>query len=201
MNTRKTHVIFIFILILLTLGDLWSKRAVFELVKEQVPRFSLIYPKYLDRYYSLWDTSWVGFQFLASYNKGATFGLGAGYNLKYGFIVFCGIALGALGYFYLKPALVIPEIAPVHYPWCRGAFILIAAGALGNLYDRIFFEGVRDFISVYFKVQQKIYPYPTFNVADAYICIGIGVLLVLSVIYYRKERALARSQKLTNPAS
>jgi signal peptidase II len=70
------------------------------------------------------------------------------------------------------------------------AFGVIAAGALGNAFDRMFREapgggtGVVDFIRV-------SYPWggawPTFNVADAFVAIGVGLLLVHSLRSRRHE--------------
>jgi signal peptidase II len=47
---------------------------------------------------------------------------------------------------------------------------LILAGALGNLYDRLVYGKVRDFIDFY------AIDYPVFNVADSMICVGVGLL-------------------------
>jgi signal peptidase II len=57
------------------------------------------------------------------------------------------------------------------------ALALILGGALGNLYDRIRFHHVVDFLAV------KIYHYnwPDFNVADS--CIVIGACLLLLEIF------------------
>jgi signal peptidase II len=54
------------------------------------------------------------------------------------------------------------------------ALALILGGALGNLYDRIRFHHVVDFLAV------TIYHYhwPDFNVADSCIVIGAGLLLI-----------------------
>jgi lipoprotein signal peptidase len=51
---------------------------------------------------------------------------------------------------------------------------LVLAGTLGNLYDRLVFQQVRDFIDVYLRPIR--YHYPTFNVADSLICVGVGIL-------------------------
>ena len=59
-----------------------------------------------------------------------------------------------------------------HYQIMLG---LILAGALGNLWDRIWYGGVRDFLDVYWQVHH----WPTFNLADCYIVIGIGCYIVL----------------------
>jgi len=58
------------------------------------------------------------------------------------------------------------------------SFILIIAGALGNLMDRILLGAVTDFLDLY----ARGYHWPAFNLADSYITIG-GTLLVISVIF------------------
>jgi len=50
---------------------------------------------------------------------------------------------------------------------------LICGGALGNLYDRVLYGKVVDFLDFHFKG----YHYPTFNVADACVFIGCAILL------------------------
>ncbi len=63
----------------------------------------------------------------------------------------------------------------------RGQWILywglttIAAGALGNVIDRIRFGYVIDF--VVWKLGDD-YRWPTFNVADVLICIGVGLIIL-----------------------
>ena len=50
---------------------------------------------------------------------------------------------------------------------------MITAGALGNLYDRAMFNGVRDMFQFYVRW----YPY-IFNVADVLLCIGVPLLML-----------------------
>ena len=54
------------------------------------------------------------------------------------------------------------------------AFSLIAGGALGNVIDRIRFGEVVDFIQWYVKS----YYWPSFNVADSAISVGVGLLAI-----------------------
>ncbi len=54
------------------------------------------------------------------------------------------------------------------------AFGFILGGVVGNLIDRIFLGYVRDFLSFQFFS----YQYPIFNFADAFIVIGIFLLIV-----------------------
>jgi len=50
----------------------------------------------------------------------------------------------------------------------------VAGGALGNLVDRITLGAVRDFIDLHWM--DKVH-WPTFNIADASICLGVGLLV------------------------
>ena len=63
-----------------------------------------------------------------------------------------------------------------------GALALLLAGILGNVTDRARLGFVIDFIDVQFGA----WHYPTFNVADAAICIGAG-LLILDMFFSRKK--------------
>ena len=55
------------------------------------------------------------------------------------------------------------------------ALALIVGGALGNLIDRIRYGFVVDFLDFHWNYQ---WHYPAFNVADAAICIGVGMILI-----------------------
>jgi lipoprotein signal peptidase len=52
---------------------------------------------------------------------------------------------------------------------------LILAGTLGNLYDRIVFGGVRDFIHWHYD---RSFDWPVFNIADCCLVIGASLLLL-----------------------
>ncbi|NVJ66061.1 MAG: signal peptidase II [Gammaproteobacteria bacterium] len=56
---------------------------------------------------------------------------------------------------------------------------LILGGAFGNLYDRIFNDGkVIDFIDWYIVWDGVEKHWPTFNIADSVILIGVGLLII-----------------------
>ncbi len=63
---------------------------------------------------------------------------------------------------------------PVSEKMLQVALSLILAGALGNLYDRLRYGYVIDFIEVYFRH----YRWPSFNVADSAISTGVALLAV-----------------------
>jgi signal peptidase II len=56
-------------------------------------------------------------------------------------------------------------------------FGLLCGGILGNLVDRLVHGHVIDFIDLHFGS----YVYPTFNVADSGICVGVIIYLLLSL--------------------
>ncbi len=56
-------------------------------------------------------------------------------------------------------------------------FGLLCGGIVGNLTDRLIHGHVIDFIDLHFGS----YIYPTFNVADSGICVGVVVYLILSL--------------------
>jgi signal peptidase II len=55
------------------------------------------------------------------------------------------------------------------------AAALILGGALGNLYDRVFYHHVVDFLDVKYNGGSI---WPIFNVADIAISVGIGILFI-----------------------
>ncbi len=55
-----------------------------------------------------------------------------------------------------------------------GSLALLLAGIIGNVVDRLRLGFVIDFIDVQFGN----WHYPTFNIADAAICVGAGLLLI-----------------------
>lgn len=116
---------------------------------------------------------WVlpgAFRLICHYNTGGAFGWAAGNILLF---------LGAAAV--LIPALVLAAYhcrdprAPV---WALG---LVVGGAIGNLYDRLFHPGVRDFLEL-INPRTGFPLWPVFNIADIAIVIGVAVYLVWSLV-------------------
>ena len=63
------------------------------------------------------------------------------------------------------------------------ALALIAGGAIGNLYDRIFIGKVRDFLDVHIYSHH----WPAFNIADSAITVGIGLFVVYELFFKKRS--------------
>jgi signal peptidase II len=69
------------------------------------------------------------------------------------------------------------------------ALALISGGAVGNLIDRIRFDSVTDFLRFYVRA----YEWPSFNVADS--AITMGVVLLAWDIWRRPDEEPARTRR------
>ena len=61
---------------------------------------------------------------------------------------------------------------------------LVAGGALGNLYDRIVYTAVPDFIDLHFHG----FHWFIFNIADIFITVGVFCLILVEVFFNSKSR-------------
>ncbi len=121
-----------------------------------------------DRVTKIWALDWLRergsvavlpfFHFTYVENTGAAFGVGSRRNGF--FVVFSAFLLGAL--------LLMRRRWPKDNLWLQYGSLLVAAGAVGNLYDRISYGFVVDFLD--FLV------WPVFNVADSCVSVGAGCL-------------------------
>jgi signal peptidase II len=100
-------------------------------------------------------------------NTGAAWSLFAGQTTM--LALFALLTLVAI--FYWRRALDLQK-RPVQL-----AFGLLCGGIIGNLVDRVLHGHVIDFLDFHFGD----YVYPTFNVADAGICVGVVIYLIHSL--------------------
>lgn len=106
-------------------------------------------------------------------NKGAAFGMLQ--NQKAFFIFVAFVILGVIGYVLYK----IPD--EKKYRMLHVLLSLIAAGAIGNMIDRIRLDYVVDFI--YFVLIN----FPIFNVADIYVSVSTVILVILLLFVYTEK--------------
>jgi signal peptidase II len=102
---------------------------------------------------------------------------------------------GAWGRWLLVALAAAATVAVLTYFWrtpreddrVLGACALLLAGILGNVADRARLGHVIDFIALH----AGEYHWPTFNVADASICVGAGLLALDLLLEGRRERRRA----------
>ncbi|MBR5267309.1 MAG: signal peptidase II [Lachnospiraceae bacterium] len=113
------------------------------------------------------------FELLYSENRGAAFGILQGQ--KWFFLLVAGAVVVVILYFlYKMPAN--KKLLPLYF--CT---VLLASGAIGNVIDRLSRGFVVDFL--YFK----LIDFPIFNVADCYVVVSAGLLILLTGFYYKDE--------------
>ncbi len=105
------------------------------------------------------------------YNEGAAFGIRLGGQWVH--VTLSCLAMALVGYMIWN--------TPREDRFGLAGFGLIMGGAVGNLWDRVVTGRVTDFIDVGIGT----YRWPTFNVADSCVVVGIGMLLVSYVLNSR----------------
>jgi signal peptidase II len=111
------------------------------------------------------------FQFTFVKNTGGAFGILAGWDspLRRGFFIIA--SLGALFLLYFLYRQMVRDGSKS----MRVSLVFIAAGALGNLYDRFTTGEVVDFLDIFIGRHH----WPAFNLADSAISIGAVLLIYL----------------------
>jgi len=113
-------------------------------------------------------------------NTGAVFGLGKG--KQWAFVIISVLAVGVISFVFYKSN---SKSRLFHI-----TLAMILGGALGNMYDRVLYNGVRDMCHLFPGVKlpfgwtwpggaSDIYPW-IFNIADAALVVGVCILLVLT---------------------
>ena len=109
----------------------------------------------------------LGGEAMPAVNHGALWGLGGEYkHLANGIFALVSVAAAAAIIFWSTRRTMARD-----WKLCA-ALGLILAGTFGNLYDRLVFHGVRDFLHFYWI------EWPVFNVADCCLVCGAGLLLI-----------------------
>lgn len=152
---RRSHLVFLTVLVSMVALDLWSKAWAFAALDG--PRDVIVV--------------WEGVLRLKEVeNPGMMWGMAQDVPAWLWVVIRGGVLTGLLWYYVSGPR---------RGAMAQLAFGLVAAGAIGNVYDNVFtgpslFEGkVRDFIDFYW------FEFPTFNVADSCICVGAPLLLLV----------------------
>lgn len=156
-SKSKLYIFDIILIILLIIVDQATKYAAINLLKNQ-QAYSLI-------------SGVLELNYLENY--GAAFGMLQ--NQKIFFIFIALIFLAVIIFIIIKA----PD--DKKYTKLHILLVMIGAGAVGNLIDRIRFNYVVDFI--YFKLIN----FPIFNFADICVTVATFILIVLILFYYKEH--------------
>jgi signal peptidase II len=129
------------------------------------------------------------FRFRYAENKGAAFGLFRGLPETWRGPLFHLVSIGAviLILYYFRKLLGTREEV-----WALAGLPLVLGGAIGNYVDRLSRGFVIDFIEAHWYEQAS---WPSFNVADSAICIGVGLLVIDSFVRKEKKVTLLEPSK------
>lgn len=134
----------------------------------------------------VWEDHW---HFKYVENPGAAWGMFGGLDdsVRVPFFFFTTmVALGALLLFLRR--------VPEEHRLLQVSLSLVIGGAVGNFVDRILRGYVIDFIDWHWKNQPNLH-WPTFNVADIAISVGVALLLYESAFPRRAVAGSAESQQ------
>ncbi len=157
------------LLIVLTVADLWTKHAVTAFLASKDGYYEVIKDVLAFRY---------------SENTGAAFGFLSEHKLFlciFVAIVLC-VLLGFLVWNIVRGKYKQKGSILMHV-----SVIMVIAGGLGNLYDRIALGFVRDFIEYTFISVLTGQNFPICNVADIFLCIGVAALIAYILIFYGRS--------------
>lgn len=182
--SKRAWLILIITTVVGLVADLWTKALAFERVAGfpvvverdhvlQVPDLGVLIPPHEPV-----TVMPSVLEFTLVLNPGAVFGIGAG--KRWFFVIFTVIACVVALALFVKWTRAKDWVAHM-------GFGLIISGGLGNLYDRLLFACVRDFIHPLPGVQlpfglswpggnTEVWPYVS-NVADAFLIVGIVMLM------------------------
>tara|TARA_B100001939_G_scaffold174143_1_gene149912 strand:- start:435 stop:935 length:501 start_codon:yes stop_codon:yes gene_type:complete len=108
------------------------------------------------------------------WNKGIAFGLFSfDENFLYNFVTFLIIFICIILFF-----MILSNIGLKRY-----FLLMVFGGALGNLYDRIYFRAVPDFIDLHIENLHWF----VFNIADIFITLGVFMLILLEIFFSKKK--------------
>lgn len=122
-------------------------------------------------------------------NRGAAFGFLNSSEITWQFWLFSAASLLAVGVlFFLARSAREKDTLMFVSLGC------ILGGAVGNFIDRVRYRHVIDFLDFYIKDMH----WPTFNVADIAICVGVGLLLLITIKQSKNEQKQNKTNKAGN---
>ncbi len=179
-RAKRLKVMCLVMIAVVVVLDLWTKSYMQELLglrpdARRSDRVIEVIPGFLR-----WEGTW---------NDGVTFGMFGGSTIP--ILVLTILATVGLTVWFIGTRTR-SRLLPI-------GLALVIAGAIGNLYDRITWHKVRDFIAMYVEMDGETHTWPNYNVADAGIVLGV-ILIVWDALFgigakEAKEKEAARAAK------
>ena len=157
-NIKKFFLSFLIVFIIFVL-DRFSKLYILNLADTE---------KYIDIYVN----SYLNFHLV--WNTGIGFGLfSSGSNFYYNLITILIVLINIF--------ILIIIIKSKDYKFLF--LLMVLGGSFGNLFDRIYYQAVPDFIDIHYES----FHWFVFNVADIFITLGIICLIIVEFIFNNKK--------------
>ncbi len=158
---------------------IWIAVIILAVLADQVTKFLVV--NFLDRSESL-DIIKGVFRFTYVENRGAAFGMLN--DSRWVFMVISTVAIVALLVYLIK-------FSPDN-KMARLGIALVIGGGIGNMIDRIFLGYVIDFLD--FCAFPNLWMW-VFNVADACVCVGAGIIALYLIIDVVKEAKIEKEKR------
>ena len=167
-SARRKYLLFAIFTVISLVADQWTK----VLARRDLRPRGSFHPKVVvDGYFDLRYAE----------NPGVAFSMLQ--DIPGGRVLLTLLAVGAflLVLYYLRKT-------PVENTRLHVALGLVGGGAIGNLIDRVMYGRVTDFIVWKYTNIQGPHEWPAFNIADAALCIGVGLMLLDMLISWWAAR-------------
>jgi len=141
-----------------------------------IDRFSKLYVINLDKKFfdfEIFSSKFLNIHLI--WNEGIAFGL-----LSFNKSIFYNILTIIILFIVLVICLMVTKSVGLR----KYALLMILGGALGNIFDRIFYNAVPDFIDLHYGN----FHWFIFNIADIFITVGVFFLILFEIFYNTKEK-------------
>ena len=141
-----------------------------------IDRFSKLYVINLDKKFfdfEIFSSKFLNIHLI--WNEGIAFGL-----LSFNKSIFYNILTIIILFIDLVICLMVTKSVGLR----KYALLMILGGALGNIFDRIFYKAVPDFIDLHYGN----FHWFIFNIADIFITVGVFFLILFEIFYNTKEK-------------
>ena len=146
---------------------------IFIFLIDRVSKFLIISTPETYEQYGITITSFLNFNLI--WNEGIAFGLFSFDEKLY---------YNLLTLFIILITMIIIWLMLKSNGFEKFSFIMIAGGSLGNIFDRIFYSAVPDFIDIHVNN----FHWFIFNVADIFITLGIISVISIEILGNKKEK-------------